>query len=46
VVVKFTEWWLGPTTTDQCGQNPDIYYMTQRYLLRLMGLAVVSRWKQ
>ena len=22
VVVKMAEWWLGPTTSDQCGQNP------------------------
>ena len=22
VVVKKAEWWLGPTTPDQCGQNP------------------------
>ena len=22
MVVKFSEWWLSPTTTDQCGQNP------------------------
>ena len=22
VVVKMAEWWLGPTTPDQCGQNP------------------------
>ena len=22
MVVKNTEWWLGPTTPDQCGQNP------------------------
>ena len=22
MVVKKAEWWLGPTTADQCGQNP------------------------
>ena len=25
VVVKVAEWWLGPTTTNQCGHIPDMY---------------------
>ena len=25
-MVKMAEWWLVPTTSDQCGQNPVINY--------------------
>ncbi len=27
------EWWLGPTTPDQCGQNPVYYYLTSGEVL-------------
>ena len=37
VVVNIAEWWLGLTTSDQCGQNPDIIFQMdwKRYVIVL-----------
>ena len=34
VMVKIAEWWLEPTTANQCGENPDIIVLvTLKYVV-------------
>ena len=42
VVVKMAEWWLGPTTPDQCGENPAISLSSPTALQCLYDYTVAS----
>ncbi len=45
MVVKKAEWWLGPTTPDQCGQNSEcisVGYNSEEKKSTLLGIGTAK----